>query len=289
MSLHKYYLYIIYFCLLQLCVSSCVNEDMNGCRYYALTVKAVGADGEDICIDSLHSLNVYMFKNNALVSTIPVQANGTFQLGYDKDASLTFVAWANLKTESLNLSKLNVGTKIEDALVELKKENGYNLTSTDLFYARKDFSSTRSSLVEDTAILVLKRTVSSLTIVTKHLTEYFGHSSSYRYEIHGTKKMLNFWGEPFGEEADYSPLTYFDENRNFIAPAFNVFPSIDNEPITVDIFCGENRVFTTSTDMNGVPLKAEAGKQVNILIDFRSALLTFTVSPWNSIVQYVNM
>jgi hypothetical protein len=288
MSSLRLYHYILYFCFLCCILSSCINENMEGCRHFALTVKAVGADGEDINIDSLHSLSVFMFKDNAFVGMLPAGSGGLYQLGYDKDASLTFVAWANLNTDSLNIPKLSVGTKIEDALVQLKQDGGYDLSCSDLFYARKDFLATRSSgAQEDTATLVLKRTVSSLTITTKHLEQYFGKSSSYRYEVHGTKNSFNFLGELTGYDASYSPVSYFDTNSFFLAPAFHVFPSGDNEQISVDIYRGDTRIFTANTDTHGVPLKAVAGKQVNILIDLCSASFTFKVSPWGIFEQNV--
>ncbi len=282
------YRYIFYFCFLCCIISSCINEDIEGCRHFALTVKAVGADGEDINIDYLHSLSVFMFKDNAFVGMLPSGSDGLYQLGYDKDASLTFVAWANLNADSLNVPKLSVGTKIDDALVRLKQDGGYDLSCSDLFYARKDFLATRSSGVqEDTATLVLQRTVSSLTITTKHLEQYFGESSSYRYEIRGTKNSFNFLGELTGSDASYSPVSYFDANRNFVAPVFHVFPSGENSQISVDIYRGDTRIFTANTDTHGVPLSAVAGKQVNILIDFCSSSFTFKVSPWGVFEQNV--
>jgi len=253
MSLPRLYHYILSICLLCCIVSSCIKEDMEGCRHFALTVKAVSADGEDINIDSLHSLSVFMFKDNAFLGMLPAGSDGLYQLGYDKDASFTFVAWANLNADSLNMSKISVGTKIEDALVQLKQDGGYNLSCSDLFYARKDFLATRSSgAQEDTAALVLKRTVSSLTITTKHLEQYFGKSSSYRYEVRGTKNTLNFLGELTGDNASYSPISYFETSRNFIAPAFHVFPSGDNDQISVDIYRGDTRIFTANTDTHGL-------------------------------------
>jgi len=288
MSSRRLYRYILYFCFLCCFVSSCINEDIEGCRHFALTVKAVGADGEDINIDSLHSLSVFMFKDNAYVGMVPSGSDGTYQLGYDKGVSLTFVAWANLNSDSLNVSRLSAGTKIEDALVQLKQDGGYDLSCSDLFYARKDFLATRSSgAQEDTATLVLKRTVSSLTITAKHLEQYFGQSPSYRYEVRGTKNTFNFLGELTGYDASYSPVSYFDSNRNFVTPVFHVFPSGDNEQVSVDIYRGDTRIFTANTDTHGVPLKAVVGKQVNILIDFSSASFTFKVSPWGVFEQNV--
>jgi hypothetical protein len=262
---------------------------MDSCRHYVLTVKAVGADGEDININALHSLNVYMFKDNKYVGVVPVQPDGAFQLGYDKGASLTFVAWANLKSDSLNIPKIEFGTNMEDALIKLKTGSGYDLSSSDLFYARKDFLATRTvTSQDDTATLVLKRSVSSITVTTKHLVEYFGNSSYYRYEIRGTRNSLNFLNEQIGTDAIFSPISYFDVNRQFVTPVFYVFPSKDNQQISVDIYRGETRIFTTNTDMYGTPLKAVVGKQVNVLIDFRSASITFSVNPWMSSMQNVD-
>jgi hypothetical protein len=287
MSSHKLYLNILYFCLLSLCLCSCVNENMQGCRHYALTVKAVGADGEDINPDSLHFMGIYMFKNGEFVGMLSKGGDGTYQLGYDKDASLTFVAWANLNSDSLKVPKLAVGTKIEDALIKLKTDGGYNLSSSDLFYARKDFTSTRSSDSQDadTATLILQRTISSMSITTKHLIECFGNSSSYHYEIHGTKNSLNFLGELVGGEAIYSPISYFDENRNYITPTFYVFPSNSDANIEVDIYRGIEKLFSATTDSSGNSLKAIAGKQLNILIDFSLSSFTFKITPWGNVEQ----
>lgn len=288
MSSHKLYLYLIFFCLLQFSISSCINENMEGCRHYALTVKAVSADGEDINLDSLPNLGVYMFKDNEFVGMLSKSEDGLYQVGYDKDVSLTFVALTNLNSDSLNV-KLSIGTKIEDAFIQLKRDGGYDLPSSDLFYARKDFVYTSSSESKDTATLVLKRTVSSINIVTKHLVEHYGNSSSYHYEIHGTKNSLNFLGELVGGEAVYSPVSYFDVNRNFVAPTFYVFPVNSDGNIEIDIYRGIEKIFSATTDSNGNSLKAIAGKQLNVVIDFSSLSLNFIVSPWGVVEQNVTM
>jgi len=223
-------------------LSSCINEDIAGCRHFALTVKAVGADGEDINIDYLHSRSVFMFKDNAFVGILSAGSGRTYQLGYDKIASLAFLAWENLDSDSLNIPKLSLGSKIEDTLIQLKQDGGYDLSCSDFL------ATCSSGVQEDTATLVLQRTVSSLTITTKHLEQYFGESPSYRYEIRGTKNSFNFLGELTGFDASYSPVSYFDDNCNFVAPVFHVFPSGENSPISVDLYRGETKIFTANTD-----------------------------------------
>lgn len=249
MSSLRLYRYIYYFCFLCCLLSSCINEDIAGCRHFALTVKTVGADGEDINIDYLHSRSVFMFKDNAFVGILSAGSGRTYQLGNDKIASLAFLAWENLDSDSLNIPKLSLGNKIEDTLIQFKQDGGSDLSCSDLFYARKDFLATCSSGVqEDTATLVLQRTAYSLTIITKHFEQYFGESPSYRYEIRGTKNSFNSLGELTGFDVSYSLVSYFDDNCNFVAPVFHVFPFGENSPISVDLYRGETEIFTANTD-----------------------------------------
>lgn len=278
--------------LLVLSLNGCIMDDMSGCSQYELTVKAVTSDGEDISLDSFHSLGVYLFADSSFVKVLYPDENGKYLLGYDKGVSLTFVAWGNLSSDSIIPPVLKIGTNIKDALVQLKKNGEYSYSSPELFYASQTISSssTRSLDVEsDTVSLLLKRKVGALTIMTKNLELYFGKSDNYRYVIRETKNTLNFLGELTGEEANYSPYSYFDENRILTAPAFNVFPSETDGQIEVDIYRGDTKVYATTTDSSGNPIKVLPGKQSNIYIsiEFCDITLQYIVSPWGVVGQNV--
>ncbi|WP_321479617.1 FimB/Mfa2 family fimbrial subunit [uncultured Bacteroides sp.] len=280
--------------------SGCVREDVNGCVQYSLSVKVVDTEGNDITTSgTVTSVKLYLFDQKGFVRIIPEGTSTDFLLGEEYGKSVTLVAWGNLKMDSLQLSGLTVGTSLKDARVQLlQRVNGNNLPSTDLFYSRVEFSgnedATTRGMNESTATLVLERMSAAVSIKTYSLSDYFGQAQqgeAYRIVVRGAGNALNFLGNPTGGDAGYEPDIQTSSLGDLYAPAFRVFPTESNAALSIDLYKGEEKIFTTSTDDQGDPLQAPAGKQIDVNIDFSHARVKVSVkiSDWDQVGQDTQM
>ncbi|MCI1683039.1 MAG: FimB/Mfa2 family fimbrial subunit [Bacteroides sp.] len=280
-------------CLL---MQSCVREQMDDCVQYELTVNAVDGEGGDVISSgAVTSINLYLFDENGFVRSLPKGSSTNYLFSTDKNDALTLVAWGNLKGDSLILPQLSVGTSLEDAKIELLQTmGGYDLPVTDLFYSRREINSTTTrGMQSDTIRLVMKRFSAALSVHVSHAAEYFGSAvGKLHLVVRGTGTFLNFLGEPSDEEADYAPVlkpvTGADE---WVTPLFRVFPTGEDQRISIDLYRDDALLFTITTDDQGNTLRALPGKETHVTMDFRFARLHISVSvkPWGSTDQNVEL
>ena len=298
-----------------LLLGSCVLEDMDNCAQYKLTVKIVGTDGYELPSGTVDTVNVYLFDEAGFVRMVSTDKSGDLMFGYDKDQELTLVAWGNLKKDSLVVPTLTKGESPEEALVELRKLEDYDLSSTDLFYARYTVrgdsvveateatatavavvgegtvTASSSSLAglrssgasSDTLTLSLERMVASLSITGKYMSERFGtDTASYHFVVRSTKDALNFLGSPAGDTASYVPGTSVDADEQLVTPVIRVLPTPTDETLIIDLYRGDSLLYSTTTDSDGNALQAIAGKQLNVVLIFSYSFVrvTVTVTPW---------
>jgi hypothetical protein len=296
--------------LLTCTLQSCIFEDMGSCAQYELTVKIVGTDGYELPSGTVDTVNVYLFDKTGFVRMVSTDKNNNFIFGYNKDEPLTIVTWGNMKRDSLLVPTLKQGETIDEALVELRKIEEYNLSSTDLFYARysvhgdsvvSETASAGSSKVlalrssaasTDTMTLTLQRMVASLSITGQYMSERFGtDTAGYHFVVRSTKDALNFLGTPAGDTASYTPATSMNEKGQLVTSVIRVLPTPDEGTLTIELYRGSNLLYSTTTDSNGDSLNAVAGKQLNVLLDFRYSFVrvTVTVTPYGEVTQDTNL
>lgn len=138
----------------------------------------------------------------------------------------------------------------------------------------------------------LKRIVSTVTITAKHVAEYFGpDTAGCFFVVRGTKDAINFNGETIGSVAAYKPPAYFDTEQNLKTSVFKILHQADNEYLTVELYRGNEKLFSVSSDSNGQLLRASAGKHLNIVMDFsqRNAIIRLIITPWGQTWQDTSM
>lgn len=102
--------------LLLLLPASCVREDVDGCVQYALDVRVVDSEGNDLTDSGiLEKAEVYLFNQKGFVRMVPAGISSAFLFGEDRDERLTLVAWGNVKEDTLITTQVAVGTSLEDA------------------------------------------------------------------------------------------------------------------------------------------------------------------------------
>lgn len=281
--------------LLLLLLGAChVREQIEECMQYALTVKAVDAEGNDLTqSDALTCVDIYLFDPTGFVRRVPTGTSSDFLFAHDKAATLTLVAWGNLKADSIELPDIAVGTPIEQARLLLRcLNNGNNLPITDLFYSRQVMkptgNATTRGLVEENITLVLERQAAGMSVRTRYLAERFGYTGEQcRFIVRGTGNALNFLGQTLGEDAEYEPEAITDGQGDAYAAPFRIFPTQEEQRIEIDILRADQKLFTIVEDNKGKPLHALPGKQLEVTVDFRHAtvIVTVTVVPWGEVRQ----
>ena len=276
-----------------MCVSCSVREQVENCQQYALTVKAVDVTGNDLTgTGTVTSVDIYLFSEERFVRRVPSGTSADFLFAHDKAATLTLVAWGNLKADSLEVPEIAAGTPIEQAQLSLRrKESGYNLPITDLFYSRQDVSATPAKtrgITEESITLVLERRAAGMSVRTRYFTDQYDKAQgTCHFVIRGTGTALNFLGQAVGSGAGYEPVSATDQQGDTFAAPFRVFPTEASQQIEIDLYQGEKLLMSVVNDSQGKPLHAVQGEQMNVEIDFRNAIaqVTVTVEEWGEMNQ----
>ena len=254
-------------------VYSCIREDVDDCLQYSLKVKAVDTEGNDItATGSVTSVDIYMFDANGFVRMIP-QGSADYLVGTDKQKQVTLVAWGNLKSDSIKLPDLKVGTSLSDARVELiQQQDGYHLPTTDIFYSRQEVNtaSTRG-ILEETLTLTLERKVAAMTIRTKNLEKRFGAGKPCYFVVYGVGNALNFMGEPTGGTVGYQPNVNHTGSNDGYTSAFRILPTPQEQALSIRICRGSKVLYTIGEDYRGNQLVVTPGEQLDIVIDFMAS------------------
>ena len=277
-----------------LCIS-CVREDTENCVQYALNVRAVDVEGNDLTeSDVLQKSDVYLFDDKGFVRMVPTGISSDFLFGEEKSAELTLVAWGNLKEDTLVTTKLARGTSIEEAKIQLRRHaEGTHIPITDLFYSRKELNRVQTrSMQEENITLIMERMAAGVSIRTRYLAERYPYTGvPYHFIVRGVGTEVDFTGKISGETAGYRPQSTTDEKGDVYAPPFHVFAMQDQGRIEIDIYREQEKICTVTEDNNFMPLRTSVGKQTNIDIDFRYADVktSITVIPWGEVWQDTEM
>lgn len=292
--------YRFYFLAIAFIVSSgCIREDLSDCAFLTLKFKVhVFDESRNAPAEVIDGTQVYVFDSNGYVRTVKIEdVSDCYAVGLAKSDGVSMAAWGNLRADSIEIPVMYKGMSQIQALLKLKKSGEYCVEPPDLFFAsyRSDYPSTGAametpsfSVVGDTVILNLKRIVSSVTITAKHISDSFGpDTAGCFFVVRGTKDAINFNGETFGSVAAYKPPAYFDAERNLKTPAFKILPQEENEYLTVELHRRNEKLFSVYTDSDGELLRAYAGKQLNIVMDFgrNNVGISVVITPWGETWQ----
>ena len=138
----------------------------------------------------------------------------------------------------------------------------------------------------------MKRMAAGLSIRTRYLAERYPYQGeTYTFIVRGTGSEVDFMGKVTGENARYKPPTFTDEQGDAYAPPFRIFPTQEEECIEVEIYRGQEKLCTITQDNELHLLRAEAGKQTDIEIDFRKTEIRVFVKvlPWGEVEQETEM
>lgn len=281
-------------------VSCSVYDDLTDCSSIKLRLVLVDSISFENIINKIDPISVYLFKSNRYVRKVETENNKSIYLaGYEKKDSISIAIWGNLKKDSVEIIGLNVGSKPDDIYIKLIRDGDLSQEPSDLFYTSYKLNNDSGFVdiragetYEDTTVLTLRRIVTSVQIVAKHLVERFGNDTSeMHFKLKGLKNSINFNGKLSGSEAIYSPYTFFNPEGNLMTKVFKILPAPGVDYITVELYKKNELIFSTNKDSNGNLLRPTSGNQLNIVIDFYRTNINIKtlITPWGEIWQETTM
>lgn len=277
--------------LLMFLFAGCIKDDLSDCPVtYRLVIQTDPNDNLQLrsTTNMTNKLVLFIFdENNNLLDYRRTSPGEVMELTYTGHHLLNAVAWANLDGQ-MNISSLTPQTPLSSAKVQLLdskelSDGKYALSPNDLFFGKKELTLT-SDTQNQPDILIIQRKIAAMRITAKRLKEYVGTTDSdFTYRVRGSRNTFDFNGNLTGDDRNYLPLSSFNPNNEFVASSFLVFPSQASKNISVDIFKGNHLIYTTDKDNNGVPIRTERGKLLDLLIDFSAGVNTsFIIKDWDN-------
>lgn len=287
---HKKTSFVFGMLLLMFLFAGCIKDDLSDCPVtYRLVVQTDPNDDVQLRTGTIMDNKVILFifdENNRLLDYRRTSPGQVMELTYSGHRRLNAVAWANLDGQ-MDLSALSSQTPLENAKVQLAErvqlsDGKYAYSPNDLFQGKKELNLTIDTQNRPD-VLIIGRKVAAIRITTRHLKEFVGTTDyDFTYRVRGSKNTFDFNGNLLGDDRNYLPVSSFNPANEFVAPAFLVFPNQTDKKIAVDIYKGDNLIYTMDTDGNGLPIRAERGKLLDLIIDFSAGTnVTISIKDWD--------
>lgn len=288
-------------------LTGCIKEkgsDYCPTAAHYLIVRSFDADNKEITgTGAVREVVLYVFDNKgAYTGKIIASENERVPLNYPEGSQLTIVGWGNSQSGKQVMPQLAPGTPIDQAVVTLVENSSqpivapigskaspeissYSASPDDLFWGMSPIA--LNSIEGQTEVgheLDIKRKVASMSVVIKGLQEWAGTSDTdFSIVINGTRKSIDFKGNKVGDPTLYLQQLLKNENGQFVTGIFNTFPSADTQ-ITIDIYKGNEKIYTVTTDGDNKPFVLDEGRLLNVFIDFtRNVGVSVTVTEWGKV------
>lgn len=241
---------------------------------YDMIVKSADINGSDITgTGVVNDVLLYIFDSNGnFIEMINTYENIIIPLNYPSEDKITVVAWGNTANGSQKMPDGKQETGINDSYVELNTKTLGTMNQAqapdDIFFGKKEILFNNPS--ENTYLneIIVKRKVSSVTIILHNLKQWYGSADSdYSVRISETFDAIDFNGTLVGEKVWYEPQSAFNSAGDLVVPTFRTLASNGN-PIIIDIYKGSDKIYSISTDKDANPLILEEGKLLAVDVDF---------------------
>lgn len=292
-----------------LLLSGCIAENLEDCpQPFSLTVRALDASGRDITSEGdVQEVILFTFDETGkclakqLLNADEVKARKQIYVKHLGPKKLTFVAWGN--PTAADIERLKSVQRIEEVSMPLTVRDGYGEFPPDLFSGRLDRDQTYGGLDEGhSATIDIYRRTCQVTVTVLgygtwlrqqgYETDPFDPADPAARILLGTSPSAY---RPV-DTLEGDPVTYRlsgtldSATDDYHTGTFRVYPGADpKEPFHLDFYVGDTLVESFTIDSVGTPIIPEPGKNLNILIDFRSGsgFIQIVVSPWNIVHQFV--
>lgn len=265
---------ILSFMFTLLLLSGCIAENNDDCfRGVPLKLKLPAG----ISAETIKDISLYVFDDNdLLLDILPVNSSEPVALHYPDIPTLHCIAWCNTQDGTVSVSPLKKGESLSDGFISLKpsastKASQSIFTSpTDLFYGELNVDNTSTSNHIEEKEMPVSRMVASMNITIRGL-ELLSQSNEgvYSIVVHETASRVDFEGRYAGDPASYAFSPRFEAGKDYIIPAFNLFPTTGGSGLAIDIYHNGSLLRSVSTDNGNQPILPVVGKTLNVLLNFR--------------------
>ena len=139
----------------------------------------------------------------------------------------------------------------------------------DLFYGELKVENNAASYQAEKQFRNVNRETASRNITLRGLQQLTGTTNNdYTLIIRETSSRIDFNGHYGGKPASYSPTMHLAVNKDYVVPAFQLFPTPDGNGLTLDIYQDTSLLKSIKTDGEGKPIVPVVGKTLNLLLDF---------------------
>lgn len=270
-------------------LTGCTKESVSDCsNKFEFTVKAY-VEGVEVGGSTVKEVTVYVFDHEQrFLKQIDAQINQLITLNYINIPNYTIVAIGNGKQGGVMLPQLSVGDPITSGIIRLKSTRA---TSYPIYPIPDDaFRGLKERIINDnsqssTIVIPILRVMASVNITIKGLKEHYGvYEDNYSLVVRKTKSIFDFYGRLSGEDIGHSPSGYFNVSGVYTTSNFNILPTEPGYNIAIEIYNGTMLVTTIVADNNGNPMVPQAGKLLNILIDFSTKVqVNIITTPWGQV------
>jgi hypothetical protein len=255
--------------------AGCVKEDVEHCFVTrTVVVKAYDNDGAELGPTDVHEVTLYLFDGDGrFLETLPARIGRPVEVKIPAGCDIDMVAWGNLKSGLQDVRE--DGLRKEDYSVNLMalSSNGSGHASPDdLYYGgivltEEEYGAPATRLEEE-IIIPMHCVVGSVTITLRNLEELADHErDGLRVVVRETVSSIDFYGVASGGPAAYHPegsLVDDGGGMAFFVPLFNVIPG---PGLVIDIYGGDELLFSVNRDADGNPIVPEQGLSTNVLIN----------------------
>lgn len=283
-------------CAVLLC--GCTKQNLSECpEEVAIYIQPVDVEGGEITEDGvLQSLSLFVFdKDKLFLQRLDAHVGEPLRIYFPDQDQLHVVSWGNLSEKRMEIPPMTKGTPMHESFIRLLENvqpqggkvqvkspttRSIALTPDDLFYSYDEIS--LKTGVQTSYKLKINRSVSAMAITMRNLQGYANrYDENYSLVVRDTYNAIDFYGRLTGSKVGYIPTAAFNDKKELMAPLFNLLPSHAEGVIEIDIYHGDELITTVKNDSQGQPLKAEVGKTLNVLVDFRlQVTVEVSTTPW---------
>ncbi len=272
-------------------LTGCINEDLSDCEK-VVTVTLKTSDPVDGT--AIQNAILYVFNEEGEFVESRTTTVGQKQVfNFPSIGSYTFVGWCNTNDGKVTVTPLTPGKEINQGVVSLIGTTANGPEVADIYLSPGDLffgaTATQSETIQEDVVVVAFRKVAAMNVTVRSLKAYAGFpDNNYSIVVGSTNTQIDFTGEYSGRNAGYFPATSLNSSNEFIAPTFNLFPSL-GQPLYIKLFHGNTIVYQTTVNSDGTPLQAIANETLNVLIDFASPMnidVSVAMSQWGEVHQW---
>lgn len=225
--------------------------------------------------DAIREIEVFVFDDQErFIGRSSTQAGGTITLDYPQTSVLHCIAWGNSKDSNLEFSPLKSGDSLEKGYLTLKTLPSVRAGETfcnmppDLFWGAIQIDNTPTTDDRQPLQMVMQPTTASIHITIDGLPETTGtEDGDYAVVVSEPAGRIDFSGS-YGGKTRHRLTGAFDTAKEYIIPAFRLFPTVGGEGIEVDVIHDGKLLKSITQTSDGKPIIPVPGKELTLLIKF---------------------